>query len=365
MRLINLYLSRNIAVSLAIAIAISTFVLLMGQFSGVFELLTRGVRFRSLLLYVALRIPQAVGFTIPLGIFVATVLVFNRMSSENEITALRATGISLYQILAPLVILSVILSAVCFLLNMEMAPEFKYKSKIMIREEGVQSPLLLVDAGRFVEIFGGYVIYVGKKEDNSVWDIHLYILNEKDAVQQKIYAQRGLLKINKEYGRLDLTLYDTMIETTDPKHPYNVLKNRRIKGKTLTFPLDYASHLGKKRLGRSVSEMTLPQLFARIQIYTERGVDTSAFYIELHKRAAMALSPFSFMLIGLPMGIRLPRKESNWGMIVCFIVPFAYYILISFIESLHYKPEYHPELLMWIPNLACQLAGLTILWMKR
>ena len=365
MKIINLYLCKNIAISLSIAIAISTFVLLVGQFAKVFELLTRGVSLWTLLSYLGYRTPQAIGFTIPLGTFIATVLLFNRMSSENEVSALRAAGISLYQIIAPLIIFSIILSGLCYLLQFNLGPELKYRSKIMVREAGVQNPLLLVDAGRFVEIFDGYIIYVGRKDGSSVWDIHLYILNSNDAVQQKIYAQKGELKINKDYGRLNLILSGTIIETADPNNPGDVSKNRRIKGEALTFPLDYAGHIGKKRLGRSLSEMTLPQLFARIQIYSERGMDTAAFYVELHKRAAMALSPFSFILIAMPLGIRAPRRESYWGMIACCLVPFTYYILISLIGSLHYKPEYYPEFLMWLPNLICQMSGLSILWMKR
>ena len=365
MKILNLYITKNVALTLGIAVVIATFVLLVGQFSKVFELLTRGVHIRTLALYILYRTPQAIGFSVPLGIFVASVLVFSRMSSENEISALRATGISLFQIIAPLVIFSIILSGFCFFLHLSIAPEFKYRSKIMVKEEGVQNPLLLVDAGRFVEIFDGYIIYVGKKDSNNVWDIHLYILDANHAIQQKIYAQHGELKVNQYYGRLDLTLHNTLIDTVDPKHPYDVSKNRRIKGETLTFPLDYADHIGKKRLGRRVSEMTLSQLFARIQIYSERGINTASFYIELHKRVAMALSPFSFMLIGVPLGIRLPRKESYWGLIACFVVPFVYYILMSFIETLHHKPEYHPEFLMWLPNLVLQISGLSILWMKR
>ena len=365
MKILNQYLTKTVALSLAIAVAIATFVLLVGQFSKVFELLTRGVHIRTLALYLAYRTPQAIGFSVPLGIFVVTVLVFNRMSAENEISALRATGISLYQVIAPLVIFSVILSGICFFLHLSIAPEFKYRSKIMVKEEGIQNPLLLVDAGRFVEIFDGYIIYVGKKDHNSVWDVHLYVLDNNHAVQQKIYARHGELTVNRYYGRLDLTLHNTLIDTVDPDHPYDVSRNRRIKGETLMFPLDYAGHVSKKRLARRVGEMTLSQLFARIQIYSERGIDTALFYIELHRRAAMALSPFSFVLIGVPLGIRLPRKESYWGLVACFIVPFVYFVLISFIESLHHKPEYYPEFLMWLPNLVCQFTGLFILWLKR
>ena len=365
MNKLNLYLTKNILFSVLLVIAVSTFVLLIGQFSSVIELLTRGVSLITLLKYIAYRMPYALGFSIPLGVFIATVLVFTRMSADNEISALRSAGISLLQIISPLIFLSLVLCVICFFLQFNLAPEYKYRAKLMVREEGASNPLLLVDEGRFVEIFDGYIIYVGKKKENSIWDIHLYVLNESHMVQQRVHAHRGEIIINKDFGRLDLALYNTTIETVDKNDPTEVSKNRRIQGQTLTFPLKYKENFNKRRLLRSLSEMKIPQLFARIQIYSERGIDTALFYVELHKRAAMALGPFSFLILGMPLGIKRPRKESYYALFACFIIPLIYYIMLSFIESLRQKAMIHPEFLMWLPNILCQTIGLWMLWKKR
>ena len=111
--------------------------------------------------------------------------------------------------------------------------------------------------------------------------------------------------------------------------------------------------------------MKISQLFARIQIYSERGIDTALFYVEIHKRAAMALSPFSFLLLGMPFGIKRPREESYYALFACFIIPLTYYIMLSFFESLRQKAAVHPEFLMWLPNILCQTVGLWMLWKKR
>ena len=365
MKTLNFYLTKSILFSTIIVIAVSTAVVLIGQFASVIELLSRGVSFFTLLKYIAYRMPYALGFSIPLGVFIATLLVFMRMSADNEISALRSAGISLSQIISPIIILGLFFCVICFFLQFNLGPELKYRAKLLAKKEGTENPLLLLDAGRFVEIFDGYIIYVGKKKENSILDVHLYVLNEGNSVQQKIYAARGEIKINKDYGRLDLSLYDTTIETADQNHPSDVSKNRRIKGQTLTFPLDYADSFNRKMLSRRVSEMNIPQLFARIQIYSERGLDTAILNVELHKRAAMALSPFSFILLGIPLGIKKPRKESYFGLFACFIIPLLYYIMLSFFETLRQKAGYHPEFLMWLPNIFCQISGLWILWIKR
>jgi lipopolysaccharide export system permease protein len=365
MKLINLYLIKNVLAGLGISVLIATFVLLIGQFARIADLLSQGVSLKILLLFVVYRLPQALSFTIPLGVFVTTILVFNRMSADTEIIALSASGIGLHQIMAPLVLLSLILSCACYFLQFNLAPEYNFRSTWLVKSEVAKNPMQLVEDGRFVEIFEGYIIYVGKKEGAEVLDVNLYVLNQEDKVKQKIYAQRGEIQVNDAMKHLELTLYDATIEAADPDDPYDVSKIQRIKGGTLSIRLDYGGNINKKSLTRGVGEMRLSQLFARIQIESERGIDTTVLYVELHLRAALALSPFSFILLGIPLGIRMPRKESTFGLYTCVLVPLVYFILISFFETLYLKPYYKPEFLMWLPNIFCQIAGILALWLKR
>ncbi len=365
MKTLNLYLCRNLGGGLLIAVAISTFVMLTAQFAKVFELLSRGVPFQVLLACVAYRIPQALSYTIPLGIFIAAILLFNKMSTENEMTAIRAGGISLWQIAAPAVMIGALLSVLCGYFHIELAPDFKYRSKWLVQEEGVKSPLMLIEEGRFVEMFDGYVIFVGKKTGDRVHDIHLYMLDDADRVHRKVDARSGELILREEVRELEFTLFGTTIETIDPDFPNDVSRIRRIKGERLTIPLAYGDKLDRKSLIRHPNEMRLSQLLARIRIQAERGVDITPLYVELHMRAALALSPFSFVLIAIPLGIRRPRNETNYGLAACFLVPLAYYSLITFFDTFKYNPEAHPELLMWLPNILCHIGGLVAIWVKR
>ena len=344
------------------AIVIATFVMLIGQFAKVFDLLSRGVAPQDLFLYVAYRMPQVLSYTIPLGVFVSTVLVFHRISSDHEITALRASGISIPQITAPIVLVSLIFSIICAVLQIDLSPEYKYKAKWLVREVGLRNPLMLIEEGRYVEIFDGYIIYVDKKNEDTVRDVHLYVLNKKDQIKQKIDAVRGEILVNDVKKELELTLFNATIESI---HPSDITKNQRIRSQQCMFPLNYGGKLHKRPLLRGVDEMRVSQLFARIQILGERGLDTTKLFIELHLRAAMALSPFSFILLGIPLGIKMPRKESSLALYGCVIVPLVYFVTISFIAGLYHYPQYKPEFLLWLPNITCQIVGLWALWIKK
>ncbi len=336
--------------------------MLLGQLTKVFDLLTQGVDPKIIMMYIVYRMPQTLGYTIPLGFFISTVLIFNRMSLDHEISALRASGISIQQIIAPIVLLSLVLCFVSGIIHFEISPEYKYRAKWLVREAGVINPLMLMEEGRYVEIFDGYIVYVDEKEDASVRDVHLYILNKKDVVVQKIDAYRGELIVNDKKKELELTLFNATIESI---HPEDISKNQRIKSGKCMFPLNYGNKLHKKPLIRRVDEMKLSQLFSQIQIKSERGVDTTKLNVELHLRAAMALSPFSFILLGIPLGIKLPRRESSWNLYGCTLIPLIYFVSISIIEGLYHYPQYKPELLLWGPNIVCQISGIWALWIKK
>ena len=108
---------------LALAVVVGTFVMLVGQLAKVFDLLSKGVPLPVLLGLVAHRIPQVLGFTLPLSLFFATVIYFNTLSAEHELSALRSAGISLFQIAAPVMLLAVLISGLCTYLQFQVIPE--------------------------------------------------------------------------------------------------------------------------------------------------------------------------------------------------------------------------------------------------
>jgi len=91
---------------------------------------------------------------------------------------------------------------------------------------------------------------------------------------------------------------------------------------------------------------------------------TEDFMIELHKRAAWAISPFTFILIAIPLGLQMARRETAAGLVGCEVAAALYYIpMVIFGETL--KPQYHPEYYMWGLNLGLQTLGIILLWRKR
>lgn len=358
------YLWKQVAGTFALAIAITTFVMLLGVFAKedqLLELAAGGGNPGPAVTFLAYRLPEMLAYTVPVALLAATVLVFNRMSADNEITALRASGVSLLQVITPLVFLSLLLSGICYAAQFYYMPEFRYRSRAMLRRQAAGNPLALLEAGRYVELFPGYAVYVGERQENRVQDVHICVFRD-GRIHQTVAARTGSLEVNETIREIRLRLDLATITTVAPDDPTS---RHRLTTGSCEFPLRYGGALDRRRLSRKTGEMTVPQLFTRLRLYSEQGMPTTPLYMEIHMRTAIALAPFSFLLIGIPVGIRAARRETSIGLVICVAVAFGYYGLIAFVDALNDHPQLHPELLMWLPNILCQTTGLYALWLKR
>src|SRR3954464_11722699 len=124
MRIIDRYITRQLVVNLLFAIIVLSFVLVIGNiFRKLLPLLVNhDLPVEYLLAFVAYVLPFSLIFTIPWGLLTAVLLVFGRLSADNELIALRANGVGISRICAPLVAVALVCFGICFWLNVSVAP---------------------------------------------------------------------------------------------------------------------------------------------------------------------------------------------------------------------------------------------------
>jgi lipopolysaccharide export LptBFGC system permease protein LptF len=282
------------------------------------------------------------------------------MSSDNEITAMKASGISLWQIISPGLVLSVLLSGICLWLTTTVSPRFRYRAEMLKRTEAVKNPLALLEPGGFTGDLPGYSIRIGRREGDELYDIHIYVLGDRDSkLQQDVTARRGHIHINEEERVIELTLEDaTFANVNLSGDGDSETRVSRVATKEFVFPLSYGSEMDKRPLSRRLKYLDLPMLFARIYVDSEAGRDTTPHYVELNMRLSMALSPLAFLLIGIPFGIRSRRSETSVGLLLSVFLALGFYAFVMLSDSLERQPHLHPELLVWLPNIIYQAGGL-------
>ncbi|MCK5803626.1 MAG: LptF/LptG family permease [Lentisphaeria bacterium] len=362
MKTLNLYIARSIVLTTLVAVGILTFVMLSGTLLKVFEFLGRGMPPLLLLRYVMYMLPDLLRYTLPLSLLIATVLVFNRLSADNEITAMKASGISLWQIISPALAFAVLLSAICFWLSADIAPHCRYKAWRMRHDEAID-PLMLIEPGRFIWDIPGYAIRVARREGNRLYGIQIWAFEDEDGkmrLRRDIYAQAGTIRVSPEKRSLELELEDATLATVRLSGQGKVddVDVSRAATTKVTLPVNYGTKGDQKRLVRKPKFLGLSMLFARICLESQNGGNVTAYYVRLHSRMSWALAPLAFLLMGIPFAIRSRRSETSIGLLLATLLGVGFYVFILVADSLKHRTVYHPELLVWLPNIIYQVGGL-------
>ncbi len=138
----------------------------------------------------------------------------------------------------------------------------------------------------------------------------------------------------------------------------------RISEMTLTQLWDELHDLERRvALPQPLSNLSKEQLESRKQAWRKQRKDlTSPVIVQIHQQVAFSFACFGFTLIGIPLGIRVHRRETNVGIALALILVAIYYSFIVLGKSLDMHPEWAPHLIVWLPNFIFQAAGAVLLW---
>ena len=363
MKLIDRFICRELLVNLSFAVAVFSLVLVIGNiFRKLLPLLVnQDVPAEYMFTFIAYVLPFSLIFTIPWGLLTAVLLVFGRLSADNELIALRANGVSITRICVPLAIIAVIATAISLWLNVKVAPAAQQKLRSTILNMASRNPMALFGSDQVIDQFPGRRIYVGKKEGNQLENIVVFETNEQFMPMRVTHARRGTLEADLPNQRLLLDLYEARYQQRDENDPTDLHRMRdginMVEG-TLPISLQELYEREKRRLSRSA--MSLEQLLEQLRSGEQK--DQSASRTELNKRFSFPFSCLAFSLIAVPLGITAHRRETSMGFLLSLVVAFSYFLFIIMADTLRETPSWHPELLVWFPNLLFLGIGV---WMFR
>jgi lipopolysaccharide export system permease protein len=355
MRILDRYISQQVLTTTLFAVGVLSLVLVLGNvFKQLLDLLVNhDVPIEFILTFIAYIIPFSLTFTIPWGFLTAVLLVFGRLSADNELIALRSNGISVPRVCVPVFILSILCVAICFWINVDVAPRAQEQMKAALYHIATSNPIAMFGSDQIIDQFPGKLIYVEKKNGTELQDIIMYDLNERGQPMMVVHARSGeLITDLKEKMQIILRLKDAQYEQRDSVKPENVML---IHPGITTHENDLAISLQelyeKNKKKRGPSQMTLSELLQKQLDSTMDKEQISKLKTETNRRFSYSLASFAFCLIAVPLAITAHRKETSIGFLFSLIVAFVYFFFIDIADLLSGKPQFHPEMLIWLPNV--------------
>lgn len=371
MKILRGYVARSYVTAFLLAMVVLTFVLSIGLLVKATQLVVKGLPIGMLAKFLLVSIPESFTFTIPLAALVSALLVFGRLSADGEVAAMRACGVNLWSVIAPLALFGAMLTLLTFFVNSYIAPRGNYERHVISSSANGRDALKLLEPGHFINDFPGTSFYFAHKNGDELEDV-IILDNSKPGFTREIRAKTAVVSIVEDDMRLDMR--HVRIDPFSEKEPgvatagrleyliRNAVKTSVYRPKVGGFSnkmlVDGIRELGAG--GDAVAEGDADgKVAAEEAIVNARKL--SEYKTELSRRYALSLTPIAFLLIGVPLGIKTRRRESNIGIAVSLSIMLVYYAFLVMAKSLSKHPECVPWIVVWMPSMICLVTSTFLL----
>ena len=357
MNLIHQYIYREVLLLTAAVVGVLTFLLVaVTLFRTLSSLMYTDLPMFLAVKLMFLGVPLILTLTIPAGLLAAVMIVFGRMSSDRELVALKAAGIGLAPIVAPVIVLAMALSAVDYLLVAYTVPQCQKQLNGMKHEIVTNNPMALLSPQEIVDKIPGWKILFERKQGNELEDVQLWRLDDTGRLATQLRAARAVVNLDLEHQQLVLTLFNGKEE--DFPADGDVTKVRAgVHGDEMAETVALSTFYDKVQ--KKLAWMTIPDIWEIIySMQTSPSTEQASPYLtELQARVSFSITTFTFVVVGLPLAIQTQRRETSFGVIATGVIVLLYYVLGQIGHALKAHAGLYPELIIWAPNLLFQSVG--------
>ena len=358
--LIDRHLMKEMVASFTIGLGTFTFVLMMNQVLRLMGLIIdKGLGVGIVLRIFLYIVPFSLTVTIPMSVLLAVLATYGRLSSEGEAIALKMSGLSLYRLMVPGLLVGIAATLATLWITVSIQPNSTRALTTMVHHLYQTKAIMALQEGVFNTEYPGLVVYVDRlmRRSESLGGI-LIIDRRNPADQRTIIAQDGrLIDASVEGGsRIALHLSHGNIHVSPRDNPG---RHRNIAFETYELQIPAGGRLAETfERPKKSKEMSLGELRAQIKRLKQEGGKVLPLQVEWHKKFALPIACLILSVIGCPLGMRI--KKASRGVSIALSGAFAvvYYVLFVAGESLGSTGRIDVALGIWFPNLLLGIIGI-------
>ncbi len=350
MRTLDRYIVSSFLTTFFAALLVLTFVMSIGAIFKINDLISKGVPWAPIFTIFLAGIPNSLTFTVPISALVASLLAFGRFSADGEISAMKACGISMWRIAAAPLIIALIAAAACLFVNSEVSPRSHFAQRTAMNKLANLSPLELLEEGVFIQDFEGFTLFVEKRIDRRLFNVRIYDL--RTTPHREIRAQSGTVILTNKPNMI-IDLRNVRVDPIMTNRPGALFCERwpvviPDAFKERTYRKKNTNYTGAELL-QGIRDVKALDPYLAPEFYPRKRM---GLIVELTKRIVLALSCFTFVLLGIPLGTNTHRKESSIGIGISLALVTVFYIFLVLGETMAKYPQTHPYLILCLPVLA-------------
>ncbi|ADQ13902.1 LptF/LptG family permease [Halanaerobium hydrogeniformans] len=318
-----------------------------------------GVDVLTLLRLFFLSLPEIIILTFPMAALLGTIMAYNRLSGDSEITAMRAGGISIMAIVLPALIMGLVTSGITIAITEFIVPGANYQAEQIIhqfkhgeRRPDTQYDLFLTPLDSRTSR-PDYMLYAKSfnAENGRMTDVVLQSF--EDGRPRSVLEAEEALWLRDGWSFFNGTVYFLDREDRSPSLEFSQYRSRE----------DIHSPAQAGKLGKDIDEMNIRELNEHIALLEQQGRAAYEERVEFHHRFSVPMASFIFALLAAPLGIKPQRSAgSATGFGISIIIIFIYYVLMTIGDALGSQGTIEPWLGAWLQNIIIFLVGSGLLY---
>jgi len=351
-KILDRYIVKEVMSFVALAVAALTIMLVMQTLFELTDMLiNKKVPWQYIVKLLAYRLPAFLVVTFPISLLASSELAIGRLSTDGEITAMRAGGISLRRIMIPFVTAAFAISILAFAINDYIVPEANHISQNIIREIVLKKGPPNIRRNVFFRDAENRYFYINRLDEQNMimQDIMIYEMT-RERFPRMITAKSGKWVVDTwklengtiynydEEGKITYEMSFTNMDIIVKEDLQKFFKNQR-----------------------TPQEMSSKELKQQIDILQQAGADTKNFEVDFYMKYSIPFSGLIFVLLGVPLGLRVKRGNKATGVILSIVFVLLYYLLLSTTRSMGRGDMLIPFLAAWLPNIVFSILGIFII----
>ncbi|MEW5801830.1 MAG: LPS export ABC transporter permease LptF [bacterium] len=344
MKVLDRYILKQLIPPFVLGILVFTFVLLMGNILRLTDLIVNSqVSWTTVALLLFYLLPSLLVFIIPMSFLFGILILFGRMSSDNEILALVAGGIPLHRVIAPVLAFAVVVFGITLSVSCVFIPKGNAAFQRLALHATWKNATLSLQEKTFNDNLGGLVTYVEEISGSRLSRVIVSDQRKKDEVVT-IFARKGRLIADDRVFKLVLRLEDGTIHRNNPKNPKEYQR--------LTFST-YDILISGDSIGDTddFRTMSMKEFYHYLKEQQKSGDPSYKLLIEWHTRFSIPFACIVFALAGCPLGVQNRKSSRFSGFGLSLIIILSYYSLLAAGRAAVYGGWLPAWLAMWMPNL--------------
>ncbi len=362
--IINRYVFTELIPPFAVSILFFTFVFLMKTILEVANIVVNyGVGMGTIVLFLIYSTPYFLQFIIPMSVMIAVLLTFLKMSSENEIIALKAGGVSVYGLLLPVFLFCLLGCLLTGFMTVYGLPWGKMSFKKLTYQVASSNMDIGLKERTFNNYFKDVILYVNKidMQTRDLEDVCIEDQRAKEVVST-VVASKGRLYSETDRFVFHLRLYDGMINQVELASKSLHTITFDTYDITLDLTRSVSTPASVEKMSKRKGEMTLGEL---IGVLKERETLNDARYnrilLKVHEKFSLPFACFALGLFSIPMGLQSRSGKQSLGIVLSLFIFLSYYLMLLIGWSLGELGIVPAAVCMWMPNVFMSVFGVYLL----